>query len=160
MKSNFNLNSDYANFKTKMTELDTIKVWVNHSVCTFQGYERLMITKKSDSIKILSEFKDHDELNPKWEKVFEKSIVENDTTWNFGDFMERNINRLNSDSEKYPKIEIKNGEQKMKFITNGLGDLNTFMAEYGIMMRNLHEPKEKLIYGVPVLTETELIINE
>ncbi|MCL8009493.1 hypothetical protein M8845_18880 [Gelidibacter japonicus] len=160
MKSNFDLKSDYQDFKTKMTELDTLKVWIDHSVCTYQGEERLLITKKSDSIKILSEFKDYDEQNPEWQKIFEKSITENDTTWDFGNFMERNKSRINSDDNEYVKIEIKNGEQKMKFVTKGLVDLNTFMAEYGTMMRKLYEPKKRQIYGVPLITETELINEE
>jgi hypothetical protein len=107
LKSSFDLNSDYADFKTKMTQLDTLKVFVDHSVCTYQGYERLTITKKESLIKILSEFKDYDEQNPEWEKVFEESIAENDTTWNFENFILRNKNRLTSDVEKHAKIEVK-----------------------------------------------------
>ncbi len=160
IKSNFDLKSDYAEFKTEMTELDTLKIWVDHSVCTFQGFERLTITKNSGLIKIASEFKDYDEHNPKWEKIFEKSIAENDTIWNFERFLERNKNRINSDENKYAKIEIKSGKQKLKFVTEGLVDLNTFMADYGMTMRNLHEPKEKFIYGVPIPTENELINEE
>ena len=153
MKSNFDLKSDYQDFKTKMTELDTLKVWIDHSVCTYQGEERLLITKKSDSIKILSEFKDYDEQNPEWQKIFEKSITENDTTWDFGNFMERNKSRINSDDNEYVKIEIKSGKQKLQFVTERLVDLNTFMTDYRITMRNLHEPKKKFIYGIPIPTE-------
>ncbi len=156
VKSNFDLNSDYADFKTKMTESDTLNVWVDHSVCTYQGYERLMITKKDDSIKILSEFKDYDKQNPEWKIVFEKNISESYTTWNFGNYMKRNKNRLTTDSTKYSKIEVKSGLQKLRFVTKGLVDLNRFKADYDTIMRKLYKPKGILIYGHPIFTETEI----
>lgn len=57
-KSDFNLKTDLTDFKRKMTELDTIKIFFDHSVCTYEGYERIEITKKSDSIKVRTEFKE------------------------------------------------------------------------------------------------------
>ena len=54
VKSEFHLKTDLYDFKNKMTELDTIKLYINHSVCMYQGEERIEITKKSDSIKIQS----------------------------------------------------------------------------------------------------------
>ncbi len=53
-KSSFNLKRDLSEFRTKMNESDTIKIWFDHSICTFQGYERIKISKKSDSIIVSS----------------------------------------------------------------------------------------------------------
>jgi hypothetical protein len=39
---------DLTDFKKKMTDLDTIKIWFDHSICTYQGAERIEITKKSN----------------------------------------------------------------------------------------------------------------
>ena len=45
-KTEFNLKTDITDFKKKMTESDTIKIWFNHSVCTYREAERIEITKK------------------------------------------------------------------------------------------------------------------
>ena len=159
-KPELDLKQDYVDFKSKMTELDTIKVFINHSVCTFQGYERLRITKESDSIRIRSEFKDYDEQNPKWKLVFEKKISEKDTIWDFGNFLKRNKKRLKTDSVMLAKIEINYKQQWMKFKTKGLVELNRFKADYDSTMRKLHRPTKNLIYGEEILTENETIIGE
>lgn len=152
-----NTQTDFVDFKTRMTEMDTINVFVDHSVCTYQGYERLLITKISDSIKVRSEYKDYDRQNADWELVFEKMLPENDTTWDFGNFLKQNADRLNSDVEEHAKLEIKNGGQQMRFVTEGLVDLNRFKADYDTTMRKLYEPTEKYIYGVPIPAETEIV---
>lgn len=160
IRSDFNLKTDFANFKTRMTEMDTINVFIDHSVCTYQGYERLLITKKSDSIKVRSEFKDYDRENADWVLIFEKMLPENDTIWDFGRFLKRNVNRLNSDLEEHAKIVIKNGGQQMRFVTDGLVDLNRFKADYDTTMRKLYEPTDKFIYGVPIPIPTGIEIED
>ena len=71
--SDFKLKIDLTDFKNKMTELDTIKIWFDHSVCTYQGAERIEITKESDSIKIRTEFReDTFNENPEWKTLYEK----------------------------------------------------------------------------------------
>ncbi len=155
-KSDFNLKKDFADFKIRMTEMDTINVFVDHSVCTYQGYEHLLITKKSDSIKVRSQFKDYDRQNADWELVFEKMLPKNDTIWDFGSFLNRNVNRLTADVEEHAKIIVKNGGQQMRFVTDGLVDLNRFKADYDSTMRKLYEPTDQFIYGVPIPTETEI----
>ncbi len=160
IRSDFNLKTDFADFKTRMTEMDTINVFVDHSVCTYQGYERLLITKTSDSIKVRSEFKDHDRQNADWELVFQKMLPQNDTIWDFGNFLKRNVNRLTSDVEEHAKIIVKNDGQQMRFITDGLVDLNRFKADYDSTMRKLYEPTDQYIYGVPIPVPTETEIED
>ncbi len=90
-KSDFNLKTDLTVFKKNMTELDTIKVFFDHSVCTYEGYERIEITKQSDSIKIRTEFKEltfSENKKPEWNLVYEKKISETDTIWQFEKFIE------------------------------------------------------------------------
>src|SRR5690606_7319649 len=79
VKSDFKLTADLTDFKNKMTESDTIKMWFDHSACVYQGFERIRITKKSDSLKIRSEFKEetfNDDLD--WKTVYERIIPIND----------------------------------------------------------------------------------
>lgn len=149
LKSDFNFKKDYADFKHKMTELDTLKIWVNHSVCTYEGYERIEITKKSDSIKIRTEYKEETfEQNPEWKVIYEKLISANDTIWDFGKFMKRNNKRLTSDIKEYGMIQIKSGNDEIQFFTNGLLDLNRFTSDYFETMRKLHHENKQNIYGV------------
>lgn len=79
-KYEFNLKEYITDFKNKITELDTIKIWFNHSICTYQGVELIEITRKHDLLKIRSEYKE-DNLyeNQKWKLVYEKQIPTTDT---------------------------------------------------------------------------------
>ncbi len=165
VKSNFNLERDFAQFQTKMTELDTLKIWINHSVCTYQGYEKLEITKKNKKIKIKAEYKECTfEKKPKWKVLYEKTISENDTIWNFGKFLKRNEKRLNSKAKKYGMLQMKHKQNKIQFFTHGLGDLNKFMSEYFETMIKIYPENKEHIYGYEFIEINEgddkLIIDE
>ncbi|HIP47616.1 MAG TPA: hypothetical protein EYG92_01430 [Lutibacter sp.] len=147
-KSNFNLEKDYAEFQTKMTELDTLKIWIGHSVCNYQGSEKIEITKKNGNIKIKTEYKEETfEKNPKWKVVYEKTISENDTIWNLGKFLKRNEKRLKSETKEFGILQIKHRKNKIQFYTHGLVDSNKFMSEYFETMIKIHpENKEKYLW--------------
>ena len=89
--SDFNLKTDMTNFKKRMSEGDTIKIWFDHSVCSYQGAERIEITKESNQIKIRTDFKEGT-LNqyPTWKLVYEKQIPVNDTLWKIEVFFTKN----------------------------------------------------------------------
>ena len=83
-----------------MTELDTIKIWFEHSVCSHQGAERIEITKESDLIKIRTEFKEKTfEENLEWKVVYEKRIPITDTIWKIEEFFKQNIARQTSEKK-------------------------------------------------------------
>ena len=164
-ESNFNLEKDYAEFQTKMTELDTLKIWISHSVCTYQGSEKIEITKNNGNIKIKTEYKDETfEKNPKWKVVYEKTISENDTIWNLGKFLKRNEKRLKSETKEYGILQIKHRKNKIQFYTHGLIDLNKFMAEYFETMIKIHPENKENIYGYELIEMIEgddnIIIKE
>jgi len=148
--SDFDLETDLMEFKKRMTDLDTIKLFFNHSVCTYQGYEKIEITKQSDSIKVRIEFK---ELNfskddsPEWKLVYEKTISENDTIWPFGKFIERNTNRKTSKKKKHATLIIENKKDTIQFYTDGLVDLNHFLEDYYLTMRKIYPENKNGIYG-------------
>jgi hypothetical protein len=147
LTSNFDLNTEYADFKQQMTELDTIKMSVNHSVCTYYGYERIEITKTSDSIKIRSEFKEETfDENPQWKTIYETKVSKNDTTWGLGKFMRRNNHRLTSDSETHRMIEVSSKNEKLEFFTKGLVDLNEFMADFNWTMEVLYPDRNYYVH--------------
>jgi hypothetical protein len=164
-KSEFNLKTDLTDFKNKMTELDTLKIWFNHSVCTYQGGERIEITKESDSIKIHTEFKeDTFEENPEWKVVYEKKIPITDTIWKIEEFFKRNIERQKSEEKEYGTLQISlNNKNRVHYFTNGLNDLNRFMKDYFETMKMLHPENIDNIYGAEIeninkgkIKETEL----
>ncbi len=155
-KSNFNLEKDFAEFQTKMTELDTLNVWISHSVCTYQGNEKLEITKKNGNINIKAEYREETfEKNPEWKVIYEKTISENDTIWNFGKFLKRNEKRLKSDTKEYGMLQIKHKGNKIRFFTHGLVDLNRFMAEYFEIMIKIHPENKENIYGYELIEMIE-----
>lgn len=152
--SNFDLESDFKDFKSKMEEVDTLEIWFDHSVCTYQGYEKLQITKFSDSIKIKSRFKELSYSNdPEWEEIYERNISISDTTWKFEKFLERNKSRIKNDSNDYPQLQMKYKDQKIGFFTEGLVDLNRFLEDYYSTMRPIFLENKNSIYGVEIVFE-------
>lgn len=153
-KSSFNLKRDLLEFRTKMNESDTVKIWFYHSVCTFQGYERIKISKKSDSIIISSEFKDEtfDDIT-EWKLMYVKSIHINDTNWKFEDFIKRNLNRMKKNESENDRIvlQIINKDDKIEFYTNGLVDYNRFLKDYINTMRELLPNEKYFIHDVNVI---------
>ncbi len=148
MKSDFNLEQNYADFQVKMSESDTLRVWINHSICTYQGYEKLEITKKNKIIKVKSEYNESTfEEKQKWKVVYVKTIPENDTVWDFGKFLKRNSKRLKSKTKKYGTLQIKHKNKKIHFFTNSLSDLNVFRSEYFKTMIKIYPENKGKIYG-------------
>ena len=154
--SDFDLNTDLTDFKKKMTELDTLKIFFDHSVCTYEGYERIEITKQSDSIKIRTEFKEltfSENKKPEWNLVYEKKISEKDTVWQFEKFIERNAQRKTSDDKTRGILIIQNKEDTIQFFTNGLVDLNRFLEDYYLTMRKIYPENKNGIYGYGLVEE-------
>ncbi|CAL65924.1 hypothetical protein [Christiangramia forsetii] len=152
--SKFDLKSDFKDFKSKMEEVDTLEIWFDHSVCTYQGYEKIQITKFSDSIKIKSRFKELSYSdNSEWMKVYERNIAISDTTWKIEKFLKRNKNRIKKDSADYPQLQLKYKDQKIEYFTDGLVDLNRFLEDYYLTMRKLFPENKNNIYGVDVVLQ-------
>ncbi len=150
--SDFDLKRDLTDLKKKITELDTLKIWFNHSVCTYQGAERIEITKESDLIKIRTEFKeDTFEENPEWKVVYEKKIPITDTIWKIEEFFKRNIERQKSEEKEYGTLQVSHNGIKVHYFTKGLVDLNRFMADYFETMKMLHPENKNNIYGVEII---------
>ena len=161
-KSEFNLKTDLTDFKNKMTEFDTLKIWFNHSVCTYQGAERIEITKESDLIKIRSEFKDDTfEENPEWKVIYEKKIPITDTIWKIEEFFSRNKMRLKSNQKEYGTLQISQNGTKIHFFTKGLLDLQNFIVDFNLTMKKLYPKNTEIYYNleVPKLNKNEKIIE-
>ena len=152
--SEFDLIADLGNFQQKMTELDTLTIAFDHSVCTYQGYERIQITKQSDSINIVSSFKELTfEENPNWEKIYDKKISENDTIWKFEQFLKRNEKRKNTDQNKRGILLLTDKKDTIRYSTDGLVDLNRFLADYYETMKKIYPEHKNGIYGVEIVEE-------
>lgn len=153
-KAEFNLKTDLIDFKKKMSELDTINVWFDHSVCTYKGAERIEITKKSNLIKIRTAYKDETfDNNTEWKLVYEKEIAQTDTIWKIEEFFKRNINRQKSENKDYGTLQISHNKDKIHYFTDGLVDLNNFMKDYFETMKTLHPENIDTIYGVAIVYE-------
>jgi hypothetical protein len=146
-KSDFILKKDYAELTSRMTELDTIKVWMNLSQCMYQGIEKLQITRKGDSILIQPEFAESAIVGTKFNKSEPILLSINDTIWKFNDFIKRNDNRLETDSLKYGRMQITLNKERLNFMTEGLGDSAKFMIEYCNTMKNIMPNSDYHIYA-------------
>ena len=152
VKSTFNLKMDITDFKKKMTVLDTIMVFFDHSVCTYQGYERIEITKASDLITVRSEFKEAPfNANPEWNLLYEKKLPINDTVWNFEKFIERNANHDTSENTKRGILVLAHKKDTIYFSTDGLVDLNHFLEDYYLTMKKIYPENKNGIYGYELL---------
>ncbi len=148
-KSGFNLERDIADFKNKMTESDTIKLWIDHSVCTYVAYERIIITKKSGLIKIQSEFNENT-FKPErvWNIMYQKEISVSDTIWKIESLFKRNSHRLKLKGNKnYGTLQVSYKDTKLHYFTKGLVDLNKFLEDYYNTMRKLFPENKEYIYG-------------
>lgn len=166
-ESNFNLETDYADFLVKMTESDTLKVWMDFSVCMYFANEKLTISKKRDTIKIESEFEDTTFSD---EEIIRKSVFkisENDTLWKFGEFLSKNINRTVKPKDtllienRFGRLQIKCNTSNIRFFAKGLGDINILIKDYCNTMRNLAPENENYIFGIdiPVVDDDGNIIE-
>jgi hypothetical protein len=156
-ESDFYLKKDYAELTNKMNEVDTIKVWMNLSQCTFQGIEKLTITRKNDSIKIQPEYAESMVVGTEFKKSHPIIISTSDEKWKFNEFLKRNEYRLISDSLKYGQLQIKLNNEKLNFFTNGLGDSGKFLIDYCNTMKNIMPESEYHIYaGIQIIEENKL----
>lgn len=155
--SEFNLEKDITDFKKKMTELDTLKIWFNHSVCSYQGTERIEITKKSNLINIRTEFKeDTFDKNPQWKIVYDKQIPITDTKWKMEEFFKRNTNRRKSEEKEHGTLQVSCNGNKIHYFTKGLADLNRFMTDYFETMKKIYPENLNNIYGVEIIEFEEI----
>ena len=139
-KSNFDITKDYSEFKTKMTEQDTIKVWTAITACTYQVVEKLTITKKGQQITITPEIKEGLFADKKFEKQKSITISENDTIWKFGKFMKKYSNRITTEKDSIGKFYIKCNSRKFHFTTKRWD--NEFLLDYCTVMKSIY-PKSK-----------------
>ena len=152
--SEFDLITDLNDFKHKMSELDTINIWFDHSVCGYEGDENIKITKQNDSIQIESKFRDMTFNNSSnWEEMYILKLPVNDTIWNFENFLKRNEqNLISSETSSNPMI-ISNRNKKIKYYTNRLQGLLKFQTDFYGVMRKIYPENKYGIYGVEIMTE-------
>jgi len=149
--SDFDLNTDIADFKNSISDSDTISIWFDHSVCVYQGYERIKITKNSDSIRVRSEFKEITFGDSEdWILMYEKNIHPADSIWKFDEFIARNRNRIKKDDMSRAITQISDNKDTIRIYTSGLVDLNRYLADYYKTMRAIFPENKNGIYGYEV----------
>ncbi|MEZ4804473.1 MAG: hypothetical protein R2852_03020 [Bacteroidia bacterium] len=138
-ESTFNLNSDLYRFKQQMTDIDTLRVWFNHSACTSRSYEFLEVTKQQDSIQIVSWFEGMSEYeDSKRRKLYEKRISEKDTLWDFALFLRQNVKRQNMENKGQGLLQVIHKSDTLKYFSSGIIDRLHFQADYMSTMLALY----------------------
>ncbi|WP_139170995.1 hypothetical protein [Lutibacter oricola] len=148
--SDFDLKTDYLDFKIKMTEIDTIKIGMGVGSCMHQSAERLLITKQKDSIRIESSINE-DLFNKKGFNKFKEIVIhENDTTWKMGEFIEYYLAKSNDSLDSYPIYTISKDSTKIKIYTRGIINRDNIVADYCIVMKKIFPESEFHFYGEPI----------
>lgn len=149
IKSNFDIEKDYAEFQKKMTDLDTITVWISIGTCfPPMTSEKLTITKKKGKIKIIPEFNKDFQKSRKYIKQSTILISENDTIWKFGEFLKNNEFRLEKPDRNQitGALQITCNSKRIHFYTKRLSDYNRLLKGYFETMRKI---KPKTTYYFP-----------
>ncbi|WP_237275747.1 hypothetical protein [Tenacibaculum ovolyticum] len=158
VKAEFVLKFDYCDFKHKMIEMDTLNVFIEHSVCSSSAQERILITKKKDSLTIESEYYSSTyQDTPNWELVYKKTISKNDTIWDFENFLTRNEKRMSSKKRKKGRIQIRHKKETIHLFTEGIIDAFNFMDDYVKTANRICPDYLNIIY---LTDEVDKIINE
>ena len=151
--STFRLGADLKEIKAKMTVHDTVKLFFDHSVCEYEGFEYIQITKQNDSLRIVSRFKEIDLGDEKeWFGLYDIQLAAKDTLWQFGDFLWRNMDRagIETDSRRL-MLTLTHQNDTLKYYTDGLVDVNRFLADYYQTMRVIFPENTNGVYGVDVI---------
>ncbi len=168
IKSNFKISNNYAQFVNKMENWDTLNIGVNLSMCMWEEFDKLQITKVNDSIFL---------------QLTEKYIAIDDTTYSFNKVLYQlkndtlNLQKMMADFDinyqeqtSSPFFVITNPKEKDTILlrTTGLGNLGFNIERYQRIMFELY-PKEmekyRLDYMVPttephLLKETEIKVEQ
>lgn len=140
------LNRDFKDFKTKMTELDTLKVGMFIGACTYHTSEKLVISKKKDSLLIQPYFKRRAFSNDKYIKQKAISIHEKDSVWEFGEFLSiyRKKDREEDDSVIF---SMKSDTSSLKFYTKRVSERDLIVRDYCKVMKQLIPNSKYHIFG-------------
>lgn len=157
-KSDFIITKDYTDFTHKMENNDTLNIGVNLSMCLWEEFDRIEITKSNDSIHL---------------QLKEKFVMEYDTTIHFPKVLYKlkndtlNLEKMMSDFEiKYkdktasPFFIITNPQENDTIVlrTTGLGDRGMNIERYLSLMSELY-PKEMEKYRMEYLTPPSELIE-
>lgn len=153
LASNFNLKRDFTELTYKITELDTVIVWVDMSLCTSQGTEVLTITRKNDSLKIQPKYRESLIIGTQYKQRKSIRVSIHDTLWKFNAFLKRNKERISTDSSKNYRMVIYHNKSKIKFTTRGLSESEGFLFDYSKTMTVLNMDNPLYINEVIQITE-------
>ena len=138
-KSDFDLLNDYAKLTSKMTNLDTVKISTDLSICGWDRQETIQMTKSNDSLQVQLTINDVEfgnsnqivKLSPK------------NSNWNIDSFLIENQNRIGTqNNESFPRMIVFSNSDSLILYTNGLVDGNQFIGNYYKLMYHI-DPKNE-----------------
>lgn len=138
-RSDFKLKKDYAELTSKMTNLDTVKISIDLSICGWDRQETIQLTKSEDSLEVHLIIKDL-ELGDSYQDV---KLNQKYSNWNIESFLIQNQNRIEThNTESNPRMIVSSNTDSLKLYTNGLVDANQFIANYYKLMYHI-DPKNE-----------------
>ena len=151
--SNFNLKKDFTQLTHKITALDTVKIWMDLSLCTSMGAETLTLTRKNDSILIKQKYREDLNVDSEYKHGKSISISIHDTLWKFNTFLKRNENKITTDSSKYGRLQIYHNKSSIHFVTERLGESGKFISDYCKTMTTLNMDNPLYFHEKTIITE-------
>jgi hypothetical protein len=151
--SSFNLKKDFTQLTHKITELDTIVVWMDMSLCMSQGIEVLTITRKKDSLTIQPKHKESLIIDAPYKRGKTIRISIHDTLWKFNQFLKRNENKITTNTSKYGRLQIYHKTSRLNFITERLSESGRFIADYCNTMSAFTTNNPLCIYENSIIME-------
>ncbi|WP_422090666.1 hypothetical protein [Tenacibaculum ovolyticum] len=137
---------DFKDFKTKMTELDTLKVGMFIGACTYHTSEKLVISKKKDSLLIQPYFKRMAFSNDKYIKQKTILIHEKDSVWKFGEFLSLYCGKDREEDDSVI-FSIKSDTSSLKFYTKGVYQRDVIVRDYCKVMKQLIPNSKYHVFG-------------
>ncbi len=155
-KTPFDLKKDYAEFQTKMSEQDTIQVWIAVPTC-FPPIktEKLTLTKKGKLITIVTSHNDDIQKSKEFIEQTSIKISENDSIWKFGAFLKNNTYRTKIKTKKQGVIQLEHKSEKIHFYTTNKSQHNEFIKNYTDTMLRINPNARVYVEDIEVIEVIE-----
>jgi len=138
-KSDFDLKNDYRELTSKMTNLDTVQISTDLSICGWDRQESIQLTKSNDSLEVHLTIKDVEFGNSNQIVKLSQKY----SNWNIGSFLIENQNRIEiQNTESNPRMIVSSKADSLKLYTNGLVDGNQFIGNYYKLMYHIDPENE------------------
>ncbi|MCD8455250.1 hypothetical protein G1K75_12425 [Tenacibaculum finnmarkense] len=155
--SELNLTENIADFTSRMTEKDTVRITANLTMEYWVRIDELILTKKNNELVLQTTVKEDTTYELKYQmrkNTLAELNIENSNN-EFEQHFQTNFKRTEIDSNRGWIYRIINQKDTLKFHTVGLGDKGGCVRKYFEFMDNYY-PNEKEFKPIEVIENEEM----